>query len=298
MPLGERCPPDDRLSARLARTAIDPNIAWSSPTRPSATIAPSKPTDSSSASPPRGEQTHRVGRLLDLDALAVVDEPAVPRHRRQARAQAGIAERYRVEKRTAEDRDDHGPQLRVAGHVAAAVRRPGELYGPFIRGRCRVAVLTALHPGVKGSDDLEPDVALIVEAARERTPLPAAADPREELRLCRLAIGHLLDDSQDIDPAIARLRELLLGRAHTALARLPVLRPQEQEKGVATTDEIEQGPPRAFGGRGLGLEHHRPHVERLDRLTCTTPDSGHLAASERADEDPLHLREARHQVGR
>ena len=47
----------------------------------------------------------------------------------------------------------------------------------------------------------------------------------------------------------------------------------------------------------LGLEHHRPHVQRLDRGARGGADGGHLAARQGADEDALHGPEGTPRLG-
>jgi hypothetical protein len=90
------------------------------------------------------------------------------------------------------------------------------------------------------------------------------------------------------DAALPRLVELLLGRADAAADRLTVRGSEQQDDGVGCGDLVQQRAARSLVARGFALEHHRPHVERLDRRACSLPDGANVPAEQRADEDALH----------
>jgi hypothetical protein len=104
--------------------------------------------------------------------------------------------------------------------------------------------------------------------------------PVDELLLAWLAVNALLHESEDRKAATQRLLELLLGRAHAALARLAVLGAEQQQVSVAGWDLVKQRPARVPVARWLGLEHDGIHPKRLDCRPAALANSGHVTTEQ------------------
>lgn len=179
------------------------------------------------------------------------------------------------------------PRVSIACQTASVKRSPAlpvgsarelahPLHGHFsLRG-----VGHPVAPSVQGANDRGDHVGAVGKGWREKPLLPSSAHPADELLLARLAVNALLHESEDRKAATQRLLELLLGRAHAALARLAVLGAEQQQVSVAGWDLVKQRPARAPVARRLGLEYDGIHPKRLDCRPAATADSGHVTTEQ------------------
>jgi hypothetical protein len=240
-------------------TTIGPTDAMASllpPTGPSAITAASAPTTTlellEAATWRVVDADAVVGSDARLHALRLADQPTGPcggDHRVDRRA---VGEADGIEQGPADERDDDGSKLGAAGRHPLPVRSARELAHPVHRRLSLRGVGHPVAPSVQGADDRSDHVGAVGKGGREATLLPSSAHPVDELLLARLAVNARLHEREDRKAATQRLLELLLGRAHAALARLAVLGAEQQQVSVAGRDLVNQAPGESSGRSPAG----------------------------------------------